>query len=423
VRLLIKFLMDSGFSRDMTPKLLSAPTLKDFQLMFQFLYGKVDPNYKWTPGKKFEEEFLVLLKALKYPFAEQITKTQLQSVGSPHTWPVLLAVLIWMIELIMVSQQIEYEGDMDDGNVDGNEIFHVYLVKTYNEYLQGVENVGFSEELNELFHQKDELALNDIKRLDEENAELNTEWTKLKQETPPLVKIKQEKQNYESDIVKLNQWKEALLKKKSQIEEQLKSLNNDYEHLNNQLEKCASEKMELQQIVDNQELSPADIDRMNNERDQLSQQFDVLSEKLKETSKYVWQLEIDANKKMSLIEKQGKIFNDKCYHVELLPKNAKFAKGKNYEFKLMMSQVEKIKTSIDLKQFARDTLLNLNSALKTNTMKEEETTSELKDETDKTVEKIMDKNDSVRDLEARVANVEEQYETEKQVSFLRDELH
>lgn len=46
-----------------------------------------------------------LYKRLKYPF--QISKSNLTAVGSPHTWPSLLAALTWMVELLSYQERAE----------------------------------------------------------------------------------------------------------------------------------------------------------------------------------------------------------------------------------------------------------------------------------------------------------------------------
>lgn len=42
---------------------------------------------------QIEDEVPLVFKRLRYPF--QISKSALQAVGSPHTWPGLLAALAW----------------------------------------------------------------------------------------------------------------------------------------------------------------------------------------------------------------------------------------------------------------------------------------------------------------------------------------
>lgn len=65
----IQFLHNQGFERDLSVKMLTAPTAKEFMYIFKFLYEKLDPSFPWQ-NKKFEEEVLMLLRALKYPFVD-----------------------------------------------------------------------------------------------------------------------------------------------------------------------------------------------------------------------------------------------------------------------------------------------------------------------------------------------------------------
>ena len=46
-----------------------------------------------------------LYKRLRYPF--QISKSNLTAVGSPHTWPSLLAALTWLVELLNYQERAE----------------------------------------------------------------------------------------------------------------------------------------------------------------------------------------------------------------------------------------------------------------------------------------------------------------------------
>ena len=51
-------------------------------------------------GVKMEEEVPRVLKMLGYPF--NISKSSMHAAGTPHTWPYLLAALVWMVELVKV---------------------------------------------------------------------------------------------------------------------------------------------------------------------------------------------------------------------------------------------------------------------------------------------------------------------------------
>jgi len=100
IRTLLTFLTEAGYDRMISPKILSAPTAKDFQFIFMFLYHQIDPHYEFTG--KIEEEVPLLIRALGYPFYSDISKSHLYAVGSIHAWPGVLAMLVWMVELILV---------------------------------------------------------------------------------------------------------------------------------------------------------------------------------------------------------------------------------------------------------------------------------------------------------------------------------
>ena len=54
-----------------------------------------------------------LYKRLKYPF--QISKSNLTAVGSPHTWPSLLAALTWLVELLNYQERAEAARQVGEG--------------------------------------------------------------------------------------------------------------------------------------------------------------------------------------------------------------------------------------------------------------------------------------------------------------------
>lgn len=63
--------------------------------------GQVDPHSK-NQGK-IEDEVPALFKRLRYPYT--ISKSALFAVGSPHTWPGLLAALVWLTELLYYEEK------------------------------------------------------------------------------------------------------------------------------------------------------------------------------------------------------------------------------------------------------------------------------------------------------------------------------
>lgn len=70
-----------------------------------FLFRQVDPHLSAKHLGKVEEEVPLLFKRLRYPF--QISKSNLTAVGSPHTWPALLAAVTWIVELLVYQERAE----------------------------------------------------------------------------------------------------------------------------------------------------------------------------------------------------------------------------------------------------------------------------------------------------------------------------
>lgn len=97
---LMQFLTANGFSHQITN--LLSPTSRDYYEIVGFMYSRIDPEFCFVD--KWEQDIPNLFRILRYPFA--INKSSLVAVGSPHTWPVLLASLTWLMELLVVSSII-----------------------------------------------------------------------------------------------------------------------------------------------------------------------------------------------------------------------------------------------------------------------------------------------------------------------------
>jgi SMC interacting uncharacterized protein involved in chromosome segregation len=94
---LVQFLASHAFPAEVSLKTLANPTTQHVVDILQFVMHHIDPNYTFIDWRSEVPEFL---NFLGYPF--KIRKQALQNVGSPHAWPLLLAAIVWMVELIDV---------------------------------------------------------------------------------------------------------------------------------------------------------------------------------------------------------------------------------------------------------------------------------------------------------------------------------
>ncbi len=106
IRTVISYLSTHNFPAAVSPKMLASPTGKDFCTIITFLFQQFDPTFRIQ--SKVEDEVPQFFKRLNYPF--QISKSALFAVGSPHSWPAVLAAMTWLVELL------NYVEKADDSN-------------------------------------------------------------------------------------------------------------------------------------------------------------------------------------------------------------------------------------------------------------------------------------------------------------------
>lgn len=119
IRQLYEFLTENGYVYSVSMKSLQAPSTKEFLKIFAFLYGFLCPSYE-LPGTKCEEEVPRIFKALGYPFT--LSKSSMYTVGAPHTWPHIVAALVWLIDCIKIDTAMKESSPLfDDGQLWGEE--------------------------------------------------------------------------------------------------------------------------------------------------------------------------------------------------------------------------------------------------------------------------------------------------------------
>lgn len=91
-----------GSNVEVSMATLSNIQRKEYRAIFFFLVEILDPGYTSVEGARLEDEFVPALKALRYPYAHQIDNKWLAAPASMLSWPSLLGVLHWLVELCKV---------------------------------------------------------------------------------------------------------------------------------------------------------------------------------------------------------------------------------------------------------------------------------------------------------------------------------
>ncbi|TPX46493.1 hypothetical protein SeMB42_g03675 [Synchytrium endobioticum] len=426
VKQLLAFLLQSGYNQPISQKQLQAPSAKDFQFIFKYLLSQLDPNYAFQ--KKFEDEVPAVLKGLRYPFADQISKSALYSCGSMHAWPALLAMLVWMVELILCCDQIENAPDItEDGDPTANaeKIFFDYLTKAYELWMAGGDNFdSIDQELISNFDRKNELAIHEVDRLQQDHEILKKELQELTGTEAPLIRLDRENTTLKTDLIKFRQYLTHVDAKNIKLADTISKLREDLKSYELELTALTDEKNALQKTVDAQEISPQDIDRMQAEREQLIKMLEAINAKVDEVNKVVWEKEIGHQKVMDQLEKLAQEYNALCYRLNVASSdpNTRF----DLELNLHATKPESV-PSVDLRNKVKPVLSALEARYTQLRHKLAEEQNVIQETHDRLIEELTQKMDDLMELESQIRMLNDQYNqeteaTKKQQATLTEEV-
>ncbi|KAJ1891229.1 kinetochore-associated Ndc80 complex subunit ndc80, partial [Coemansia sp. IMI 209127] len=320
---IMNYLSTHAYPGMLTPKTLSMPTAKDFQTIFKFLYAQLDPRYMYV--KKFDDEVLSVLRGIHYPYVGNISKSHIHSAGSMTTWPGLLAMLLWLVELIecvtqMNPQNIDVnDPEFKDSTQFVDRVFFDYLSRAYPVWLDsGDEPTELEANLAKQFDQKNASLIQEIADVERQLENAKAEIDSLLINESPLVQLEGERATQISDKEKIETYIQKLEVKHRGLTDYV--ANQRQKQDTAQVEQIAleREKAGVQEIVDAQQISTEDVDRMNSEHRQLSETLNAVQSKLKEVVKEVWHREMRLQRVLDDVESLGQEYTSKAHKLGLI---------------------------------------------------------------------------------------------------------
>lgn len=431
IKNLINFLAKAGYPHPISQTLLKAPSARDFQNIFKFLYYQLDPGYDF--GKKFEEEVPVVMKGLRYPFAGDISKSQLYAVGSMHAWPGLLAMLGWMVDLInccdvLQAQQgaASFSPDLDpimsdDAPERGTDfsperVFFEYLLKAYKLFLGGSDSFDhLIAELGGNFERRNESTYREVEGLLESVRNQEAEYKSLTTEESPLVKAQREHTVLVSDIEKFKKFIAHLEVKRTKFQEAIAGTLQEIKSYEAELEELEILRSSLQAQVDAQDICPEDIDRMNSDKDILLKNLESLTAAKEEASKVFWERELLVQKKLDAVEKLIQEYNHLGELLAVIPREAANAKGLALEllFNPHATRPDEL-VNLNIGGMIHPALATLRDECHALIHQAQDQLLSLQEALDKLNESCTDKIEELRTNEKRIERIIQMYVEEKQ---------
>ncbi|XP_073524792.1 kinetochore protein NDC80 homolog [Phyllobates terribilis] len=342
IRQLFEFLNENSYSQTLTVKSLQGPSTKDFLKIFAFIYSFICPNYE-IPDSKFEEEIPRVFKELGYPFG--LSKSSMYTVGAPHTWPQIVAALVWLIDCIKLSCVLtkddhEFEepqmSEPSDEGVDFNQLFLDYTARCYQQFMQGQDT--FDENDSEVYSRlKDMYAVEEsqVESLQSESRRLMEEIERLEKdkerEPDRLASMRKLKVSLQADIQKYQNYLTEMESHSSLLDQRVSSLSEELEAAELESEAIKQENMRLKKVLDNQKYSVADIERIKYEENELQETISKLSKELDEDKQHLWSEELKYAKIKESVETQVAEFHKVARKVRLIPSTAENANGHDFQ--------------------------------------------------------------------------------------------
>lgn len=351
---LLEYLTTNKFELEMKHSLgqntLRSPTQKDFNYIFQWLYHRIDPGYKFQ--KAMDAEVPPILKQLRYPFEKGITKSQIAAVGGQN-WSTFLGMLHWLMQLAQMMDRY-YEGEYDEAcaeaglDIIGDRIIFRFLTGAYHDWLQGGEDeddetaeqrlVPHIENMSQEFARGNDRYVQEMEALETENQTLREQIDELEKNAPDLAKLDKHFRILEDDKRKFEDYNQNVQGKIDKYETRNNFLDTEIQRTDAELQIAEAERAELQASVDRQGITIQDIDRMNTERERLQKSLEDTMARLEETHARVKAKEEEASQKLEDLEEIVKTYNTLGYQNSLIPESAENAKGQDYELSLNVNE-------------------------------------------------------------------------------------
>jgi len=353
-------------------QLVNGPSGRDFQNIMTFLFRRVDPTFHQQPPTvagsskqqqrgdevvlKFEDEVSMAFRCLGYPFP--ISKTGLVAVGSPHTWPALIAAIDWLVDVLTIRDEeevLEWGPDETDlANEDeedqllawegSSERVEQQFIKFLRKSMVAFLN-GDNEECEELegmlldeFQQDSEKVEAYLTGLDDECGNMREEVALLDDEVNGLSDAQQKQEEYATNIEKFLDLIQTLNDHKAELTNKVETLTLEKSTTKKEMADCTTKIEQLKQTINSQELSQEDVRRMEREKSRIDEQIAKQCSMLKGQSAALKEAEEKWLAFYQVLEQNIKEYNTMAKQVELIPKQAKHAKGNDFEIILKKDQ-------------------------------------------------------------------------------------
>eukprot|EP01083_Nonionella_stella_P190084 704185_1 len=350
VQRLISFASAYGYPDVLSPQQLRSPSSNLIQSLFLFLFNRLEPNYGDTYDREDVRSFL---KRYGYPF--NLNASLLQAPGAPTAWPCVLAVLVWLTELVEYIQRRDEDEKANQESLSVERQKSNKMAEQYRQFL--LQDADMDIQLEANFNKEYDKIKSETDALKKICAERKAEIDQIRKDFPSLAELRARTEKKAADCTKFRELNASLKARVEEEKERTKEWDKEIEKLDHKLDGSKLELELLKKRKSEQKYSVRDVEQMHHERKMLQNTIDSLDEETKTIRQDFFALQNtlnDHNRSLDLVVEK---FNELATQANLIPESAQDAQGGNYTLQLV-KQLFSAKgcSGIDKKQLVRNFL-------------------------------------------------------------------
>ncbi|PIM98610.1 Centromere-associated protein HEC1 [Handroanthus impetiginosus] len=366
------------------------PSAKDIIETLKFLLNRLG-----FASKKIDEDLSHALKFLKCPL--KLNKSALRAPGTPHSWPNLLAVIHWLVQIIkyndyMMNTLPTFESDK----------MFMYTINSYLLYIRGDDEAmdALDEEcIREMRGWRDKVEEN-VKALEENVKELESKLEGLKGVPSQKEVLEQEKAVLEKDVTKfhviIEQLKGHLVEVQKKLEEKDRALEAKVE----ERKRCCEENEELKKKIEEQGINLRDAERMKREMQAVERDIEETEAARNGWEEKIWELDSEIGQKFKELERLVMECNQAIRRLKL-------GNGFQYQLNAKGSTPAEV-LGLDYKSILKPALVSFAEDITRNSMGKLEELISLRQQSGENAAKLEEKRNRIEVLQSHIDEVEAQ---------------
>lgn len=294
IRTINAYLSSHSFPTTLKPPL---PSAKDITETLKFILSRLGIKVP-----KIEDDLQIVLKTLNCPV--KLNKSALRAPGTPHSWPSLLAVIHWLVQVNLHDEHLRSVKQLRS-NFEHNDMFQ-YSSTSYLYFIRGDDEAvdALDEEYMKKFTSEKEEMAEILKGLEEKVRESEKKLEGFKTGPSEREKLEKEQSILEEDVNKFHSIIEQLNGHMVAFEKVLEDKEKELETKILENKKVKEENEELKSKIEEQGINAYDAERMRKEL--MAVERDIAETEVARNGweEKAWDLDSEIGHKLQELERQ-----------------------------------------------------------------------------------------------------------------------